>query len=52
MLFNFKFQILNFKFIPMYTSSILWLLTWPLLLVAAYLLIRLALRLLEKRKTY
>jgi hypothetical protein len=35
----------------MYTSSILWLLTWPLLIVVAYLLIRMALRLLEKEKT-
>jgi hypothetical protein len=35
----------------MYTSSILWLLTWPLLLVVTYLLIRVALRLLDKEKT-
>jgi hypothetical protein len=33
----------------MYTSSILWLLTWPALLLASYFLARLALRIIEKK---
>jgi hypothetical protein len=35
----------------MYSSSILWLLTWPVLIVATYFLVRLVLKILEKKKS-
>lgn len=34
----------------MYLSAILWFLTWPLLIIVSYVLIRMALKNFEKKK--
>jgi hypothetical protein len=35
----------------MYTYSILWFLTWPVLILASYFLVRWALKVIEKKKS-